>query len=89
MIGSYAIIGGQQINSPAVTVAGSMFIFIGLLATIVILVAVGRRRRIPRPGLCSSCSYNLTGNVSGICPECGKAIESEVRDPKPAEGRLE
>jgi len=24
--------------------------------------------------LCSTCGYNLTGNVSGICPECGKAI---------------
>ena len=23
---------------------------------------------------CEHCSYNLTGNVSGICPECGTAI---------------
>ncbi len=22
--------------------------------------------------------YNLTGNVSGVCPECGKAIESPI-----------
>ncbi len=28
------------------------------------------RRRIP-PGHCKKCGYNLTGNVSGICPECG------------------
>ena len=28
------------------------------------------RRRIP-PGHCQKCGYNLTGNVSGICPECG------------------
>jgi hypothetical protein len=28
------------------------------------------RRRIP-PGHCHSCNYNLTGNTSGICPECG------------------
>jgi hypothetical protein len=28
---------------------------------------VTRRKR----GLCTSCSYNLTGNRSGICPECG------------------
>ena len=27
-----------------------------------------------RPGHCPHCSYNLTGNVSGICPECGKPI---------------
>ena len=25
-------------------------------------------------GLCKVCGYNLTGNVSGICPECGTVI---------------
>ena len=25
-------------------------------------------------GLCGKCSYDLTGNVSGVCPECGTAI---------------
>ena len=29
----------------------------------------GRRRR--KPGRCRSCGYDLTGNVSGVCPECG------------------
>jgi len=24
---------------------------------------------------CTRCGYNLTGNVSGICPECGLRIE--------------
>jgi hypothetical protein len=31
------------------------------------------RRRIP-PGHCQTCGYNLTGNVSGVCPECGQTI---------------
>ena len=31
------------------------------------------RRRIP-PGHCQRCGYDLTGNVSGTCPECGKAV---------------
>ena len=26
------------------------------------------------PGHCKGCRYNLTGNVSGICPECGMPI---------------
>ncbi len=30
------------------------------------------RRRI-RPGHCR-CGYDLTGNVSGKCPECGTAV---------------
>jgi hypothetical protein len=24
------------------------------------------------PGHCQKCGYNLTGNVSGVCPECGE-----------------
>lgn len=28
------------------------------------------RRRLPEH-CCSNCGYNLTGNVSGVCPECG------------------
>ncbi len=28
-----------------------------------------------RHGLCLSCGYNLTGNESGTCPECGTGVE--------------
>lgn len=31
------------------------------------------RRRIPS-GYCKKCGYDLTGNVSGICPECGEMV---------------
>lgn len=27
--------------------------------------------RLPKRGHCPQCSYNLTGNTSGVCPECG------------------
>jgi hypothetical protein len=33
-----------------------------------------RRRRRRKLGLCVRCGYNLTGNVSGVCPECGDTI---------------
>jgi hypothetical protein len=31
-------------------------------------------RRRPTPGFCP-CGYNLTGNMSGACPECGRCVE--------------
>jgi hypothetical protein len=30
------------------------------------------------PGSCPICGYNLTGNVSGVCSECGKPIPSKA-----------
>ncbi|MCH7727176.1 MAG: hypothetical protein IH991_11960 [Planctomycetes bacterium] len=35
-----------------------------------------RRWRRRRKGLCAKCGYNLTGNESGSCPECGQQVES-------------
>jgi len=32
-----------------------------------------RRHRL-KNNLCISCGYNLTGNISGTCPECGEKI---------------
>ena len=31
-------------------------------------------RKTPKPGHCRKCGYDLTGNVSGRCPECGAKI---------------
>ena len=30
--------------------------------------------RVLNPRLCTICGYDLTGNVTGICPECGRPI---------------
>ena len=27
--------------------------------------------------LCHKCNYNLTGNVSGVCPECGEQVPTK------------
>jgi len=37
-------------------------------------------RRRTRPGHCQQCGYNLTGNTSGICPECGTPIPKEMQE---------
>lgn len=34
----------------------------------------GEAKERARMGLCIKCGYNLTGNVSGRCPECGKEV---------------
>ena len=39
------------------------------------VLALLRRKR--KPGQCIKCSYNLTGNESGVCPECGTEIEAK------------
>jgi hypothetical protein len=36
------------------------------------------RRRTPGHAVCVNCGYNLTGNISGVCPECGKPIPSSA-----------
>jgi len=38
-------------------------------------------RRIHRfaPGRCGRCGYDLTGNVSGVCPECGQPIDRGLK----------
>jgi predicted RNA-binding Zn-ribbon protein involved in translation (DUF1610 family) len=47
------------------------------------LVALRRVRR-RRKGRCSQCGYDLTGNVSGRCPECGSTVAREGRAPQSA-----
>lgn len=32
----------------------------------------------PSEPLCPECDYNLTGNVSGRCPECGTIVDSAL-----------
>lgn len=39
-----------------------------------VLGATVLRRRRKNPGICAKCKYDLTGNLSGICPECGTPL---------------
>jgi hypothetical protein len=44
-----------------------------------------RRNQRHKKGLCVTCGYNLTGNISGLCPECGSPIEPVGTLAPPAE----
>jgi len=48
-------------------------IVIGIPASWVLLLVFCMRKR-QRSHLCISCSYDLTANTTGTCPECGQAI---------------
>jgi len=39
-------------------------------------IAKLRRKHDAPPPTCSRCGYDLTGNTSGICPECGTAVKA-------------
>jgi len=47
---------------------------------IVFFIRSYRRRRVRREVLqpCTQCGYDLQGNQSGVCPECGRAREATV-----------
>ena len=52
-------------------------IWLILFTPVAFLVGLPIRLLRPKPRLpdhCSKCGYNLTGNVSGLCPECGTGI---------------
>lgn len=52
------------------------------LALWIIPWARGSSRR-PRNG-CTRCGYDLTGNVSGVCPECGTPVATGIADGRAA-----
>ena len=58
-------------------VAVALVIYWGSLALLVLITfQLWRRARRHPPGRCQECAYDLTGNVSGVCPECGTKIEA-------------
>jgi hypothetical protein len=61
-----------------------VFVFMPL-AVILLLITYGppRWRRQPDYPACPRCRYNLTGNRSGVCPECGTVL-SPVPPTRPA-----
>ncbi len=50
---------------------------LGMAVCSVFLMWLSRRwSRMPSGHFCRSCGYDLTGNVSGVCPECGTPIST-------------
>ena len=61
--------------------AGSWTVLCPLWIVLVLIAGLGAGvivcgRGAASVGSCQRCGYDLTGNVSGTCPECGKILES-------------
>ncbi len=54
-------------------------IALALFGTIPFAFGPAKRWRRKRNGWCVDCGYNLSGNRSGRCPECGMQIRSQPR----------
>ena len=60
----------------SVWIAMAITTLLAIYPTIAFIRGPLRRYRRRKKGLCVSCGYDLTGNVSGVCPECGTDIDS-------------
>ena len=49
-----------------------------LLAAHRLFIWLGRTRDPDPVPYCSTCAYNLTGNTSGVCPECGTPVHPKA-----------
>lgn len=57
-------------------------ILAGVLGAFPILYvrSLGLQRQRRRRGQCTKCGYNLTGNTSSVCPECGTAVHTPASE---------
>jgi hypothetical protein len=68
------------------SVGDASFLVLGTLMYFGIGMLIGwaiwriKYRKYRECSICSTCGYDLTGNVSGICPECGTPIPKELSD---------
>lgn len=54
----------------------SIPLWIPTLAAAIAALVLHSQGRVAHRGRCRFCDYDLTGNTSGICPECGGSVES-------------
>lgn len=58
-------------------IAFTELVVLVLVTLLIIAIAAKLWTAMPGPNRCS-CGYDLTGNVSGLCPECGTVVHTKV-----------
>ena len=70
---------GGVIAYPQAAIIPLWVVWITALLPTAVLWWLNRSRH--REGCCQCCGYNLTGNVSGRCPECGRPTKARGLPP--------
>lgn len=84
----HAVMGLRLQNIVGYTATTIMFdvlrgLIIGfLVGTPFVLLRRARAARRHAPGRCNRCDYDLTGNESGVCPECGTKVPPREASPE-------
>ncbi len=63
------------------SVHASALVWTVLCSLLIAVIAYGIAKSLPwwvDPNKCRECSYNLTGNITGKCPECGEVIRPNI-----------
>ncbi|MEK6675190.1 MAG: hypothetical protein AABZ47_05985 [Planctomycetota bacterium] len=68
----------QNLRWSYISIPPTLAVFVWMAQTLI----RERRMRNPGPPRCQVCDYDLYGNVSGICPECGTPTR-KLGDPLP------
>lgn len=66
--------GGREFDTEALVMPWPVAALAAALLPLASAVRLLSLRRKRQSGLCRSCEYDLTGNTSGTCPECGEPI---------------
>lgn len=75
---SYRSVIQQWNTSDMVDVAVPVF-WVLWLVTVILLNRHVKLKLLREQGCCVHCAYDLRGNVSGVCPECGNAVDPVVQ----------
>lgn len=68
---------GRVTYAQAFTELAMVFVVLGTIGSIYagVVSFISFLEPLPYPpGFCNRCGYNLTGNASGVCPECGEKL---------------
>jgi hypothetical protein len=89
LVSPYYSLTPQGIFSNDMLFWGTCILVISTITYVVIIVRLHRRRRAFFASGHCPCGYDLTGNVSGICPECGSPVSKSRTIPRaPARMRV-